>query len=67
MRHRTHPFFRLPAFLRGALSAFDLFGVLPSTADEILARTPGEALAGDWKAVGDDLRKAMGLAEEPTA
>ena len=51
--------FKLPPFLRGAASVFDLFGVLPSEADRILARSDAEALASDWRAVGMDLYHAM--------
>ncbi len=63
-----HPFFDLPPFIQGALRAFDLFGALPSEMDEILARSDAEAIAGDWKAVGRDLERAMrGAPSEPKA
>ena len=51
--------FKLPPFLRGVASVFDLFGVLPTRRKQILARSNAEALAGDWQAVGMDLYHAM--------
>ncbi len=51
--------FSVPPFLEGAASVFDLFGVLPSEADRILARSDAEAIASDWRAVGLDLFHAI--------
>ncbi len=45
--------------LRGAASAIDLFGALPSVTDQILGRSDAEAMAADWRAVGLDLYQAM--------
>ena len=59
---------KLSCWLRGAATVLVLFP--DTTADlrkRFLERTDAEALAGDWRAVGDDLRKAMGQweAENP--
>lgn len=48
----------LRAFLRGVGSVFNLMPTPERPA--FLDRTDAEVLAGDWKAVGDDLRAAMG-------
>lgn len=52
---------RRSAYLRGAASAFDLRG--NTLRQYRIAADPAlvdyEAVAGDWKAVGDDLRGAM--------
>jgi hypothetical protein len=56
---QSKSFFDLSPYLRGVISAFDLFGVLPTRREQILARSDAEALAGDWQAVGMDLYHAM--------
>jgi hypothetical protein len=45
------------SFLRGVWSLLDFSGSLHRR--EFLERSDAEALANDWKAVGDDLRRAM--------
>lgn len=53
---------RFRAFIRGAASVLDLMPA-PRVAvfgRDILARSDAEALAADWRAVGDDLYRAMG-------
>jgi len=52
---------KLPAFLKGFASAFDISGL---TLLEIPDFTTGfqrdaEALRGDWRMVGSDIRKSM--------
>ena len=47
-------------FLEGVASAFDLTGALHEPPRRATGfRRDGEALASDWRAVGDDLRAAM--------
>lgn len=47
-------------FLGGASVIFDFFGTNTwSRVSTVKHRTDLEALAGDWRAVGDDLRRAM--------
>lgn len=57
----SSPGFPERPFLEGMASAFDLTGAFhespPSREDGF--RRDGEALAADWRAVGDDLRAAM--------
>lgn len=55
MRHRP-----IWDFLVGASGIFDFVGnVTWSRVSTLRNRTDAEALAGDWYAVGDDLRRAM--------
>ena len=54
---------RWRAFLRGAASVLDIGGALgphyePQTPKEA-ARADAEALASDWRAVGDTMRQVM--------
>ena len=57
------------SYLLGASGIFDFFGNTSwSRVSTVKNRTDAEALAGDWCAVGDDLRRAMGryaVAEAP--
>lgn len=47
-------------FLVGAAGIFDFVGNITwSRVSTVKRRTDAEALAGDWYAVGDDLRRAM--------
>jgi len=50
---------RWRAFWRGFLSGLDLTGAFPSTPRRLLRRPVAEAFADDWRAVGNDLRKAL--------
>ena len=55
---RRRPFWD---FLGGASVIFDFAGTLTwPRVSTMKYRTDAEALAGDWYAVGDDLRSAMG-------
>jgi len=50
----------LDDFFFGMATAFDLGGTLTHPeVRRILNQTDEEAIASDWKAVGDDLRTAM--------
>lgn len=49
-------------FIKGFANAFDLFGVLRHSTQNIQEdgfKKDMEAIAGDWQAVGDDLRRVM--------
>ena len=62
VRRHSQSAFRLPArpFLEGMATAFDLTGgVVEPFPPGLRHRTDAEALAADWRAVGDDLRAAM--------
>ena len=62
-RHRP-----LWGYLVGASGIFDFFGNIAwSQVSTMKNRTDAEALAGDWYAVGDDLRRAMGRYPIPEA
>ena len=47
----------LTSFLRGFGSVFNLFGVMELP--EFYYKSDAEALAGDWRVVGDTLRACM--------
>ena len=49
---------RWQAFLYGASRTFSLF---PPPRSTYRIRDRDDAIAGDWRAIGDDLRTAMGL------
>jgi hypothetical protein len=56
------------AFLRGIASIFDFSGSLHrQRADEILSVSDHDAIASDWRAVGDDLRYAFNQDGGPIA
>lgn len=62
---RRRPFWD---FLVGASGIFDFVGnVTWSRVSTSKNRTDAEALAGDWYAVGDDLRRAMDRCTDPDA
>lgn len=52
---------QMAAFLRGVGSAVDLFGVSGTPSMEILRGQAADrdAIARDWRRVGEDLRKSM--------
>lgn len=54
---------KLDSFLRGIARIFDVFGTLSDKPDWMDEEDPWEAdrkaLESDWKAVGDDMRRAM--------
>ncbi len=52
---------RIAAFLDGVGSTVDIFAVRGPGSMEILRgqAADGEALGGDWRRVGDDIRTAM--------
>ncbi len=47
-----------PSFAKGFARGIDLFGVFKHS-ESILPMTDEEALASDWKVVGNDLRRAF--------
>ena len=64
VRRHSPSVFRFPArpFLEGMATAFgdfDEVAEIPALPAEFGGRTDAEALAADWRAVGDDLRAAM--------
>ncbi len=49
------------SFLRGFGSVLDISGISYKTnIQKYTSKTDAEAIASDWRAVGDDMRKAMG-------
>lgn len=55
----------LSSFFMGMARAFDISGPFSShEVDKILKRSDTEAIYSDWKAVGDDLYKAIDLRKE---
>jgi len=55
-------YFKLPTFLKGFASAFDITGqtLLDLPDFNTGFQRDAEALRGDWQRVGNDLRAAMG-------
>lgn len=47
-------------FWKGFFSAFDISGTFWNRdINKIISKTPEEAIAEDWQAIGDDMRKVM--------
>jgi len=68
MKNANHAMnIKLPTFLKGFASAFDITGrsMLDIPDFSTGFRRDAEALKGDWRMVGNDVRKAMdGFARE---
>lgn len=55
----------MKTWLLGIASILDFAGALRDPrVDDILSRSDAEALASDWQAVGDDMRRADAIVRE---
>lgn len=60
----NYPFVR-PTFIRGMARLFDFAGAMNKDAfHDILTRTNEDAIASDWKTVGNDMWNAMYTVDE---
>ena len=67
---RTRAGVKLPSFLRGFASAFDITGQTLLDVPDLASgfQRDAKALRGDWISVGGDMRKAMdGISDERSA